>query len=43
VDPSLVVPSLVVRRYTVEGMTCEACAVTLQADLAELDGVVSAE
>jgi copper chaperone CopZ len=36
-------PSLVVRRYTVEGMTCEACAVTLQADLAKLDGVASAE
>lgn len=35
--------SLAVQRYAVEGMTCEACAVTLQADLAKLDGVVSAE
>lgn len=35
--------SLIVQRYTVEGMTCEACAVTLQAELAGIDGVVSTE
>lgn len=34
--------SLVVQRYNVEGMTCEACAVTLQADLLKIDGVVGA-
>ncbi len=34
--------SLVVQRYTVEGMTCEACAVTLQADLLKIEGVVRA-
>lgn len=34
--------SLVVQRYTVEGMTCEACAVTLQADLLKIDGVAAA-
>ena len=35
--------SFAVQRYAVEGMTCEGCAVTLQADLAKLEGVVSAE
>lgn len=34
--------SLIVQRYAVEGMTCEACAVTLQADLLKIDGVVGA-
>lgn len=34
--------SLTVQRYTVEGMTCEACAVTLQADLSKIDGVAAA-
>lgn len=34
--------ALVERRFRVEGMSCEACAVTLQADLAALDGVSSA-
>lgn len=44
-DSSAAAPSgasLAVQRYTVEGMTCEACAVTLQADLAKIDGVASA-
>lgn len=35
--------SVTVRRYAIEGMTCEACAVTLQAELSTIDGVVSAE
>lgn len=30
-------------RFAVEGMTCEACAVTLRADLAKIDGVNAAE
>jgi len=30
-----------VHRFSIEGMTCEACAVTLQADLEKLDGVSS--
>lgn len=34
--------SRTVQRYTVEGMTCEACAVTLQADLLKIHGVVGA-
>jgi copper chaperone CopZ len=33
--------SLTVQRYTVEGMTCAACAATLQADLAQIDAVAS--
>ncbi len=33
--------SLTVQRFTVEGMTCAACAVTLQADLSKIDGVAS--
>ncbi len=35
--------SLTTVRFDVTGMTCEACAVTLQADLAKIDGVVAAE
>lgn len=30
-------------RFDVQGMTCEACAVTLRADLSQIDGVESAE
>jgi len=35
--------ALVAHRFRVEGMTCESCAVTLQASLARIDGVSSAE
>lgn len=35
--------TLVVHHFRVEGMSCEACAVTLQVDLAGLEGVSSAE
>ncbi|MEQ9616650.1 MAG: heavy metal-associated domain-containing protein [Phycisphaerales bacterium] len=35
--------SLTTMRFDVAGMTCEACAVTLQADLAKIDGVAAAE
>lgn len=44
-QPAVSTPSvgaLTVQRYAVEGMTCAACAVTLQADLAKIDGVASA-
>jgi copper chaperone CopZ len=36
------VAAITVQRYAVEGMTCAACAVTLQADLATIDGVARA-
>lgn len=35
--------SLTTLRFAVEGMTCEACAVTLRADLAQIDGINAAE
>lgn len=35
--------SLSTLRFDVAGMTCEACAVTLQADLAKIDGVAGVE
>lgn len=35
--------SLTTLRFAVEGMTCEACAVTLRADLAQIEGVNAAE
>lgn len=41
-ESAAVVAGTPVHRFSVEGMTCEACAVTLQADLDKLDGVSSA-
>jgi len=35
--------SLTTMHFDVAGMTCEACAVTLQADLAKIDGVAGVE
>ena len=35
--------ALITMRFGVEGMTCEACAVTLRASLAQIDGVNAAE
>ncbi len=37
-----IVAGATLHRFRVEGMTCEACAVTLEADLVKLDGVSSA-
>lgn len=34
--------ALVVQQYNVEGMTCEACALTLQTDILKIAGVVGA-
>jgi len=40
--PAAVVTGATLHRFTVEGMSCEACATTLQADLERLDAVASA-
>lgn len=37
-----VITTAALHRYSVEGMTCEACATTLQTDLERIAGVVSA-
>lgn len=41
-DSSAAIDGTPVHRFSVGGMTCEACAVTLQTELSRLDGVVSA-
>lgn len=41
-DAAAVVTGAALHRFSVEGMTCEACATTLQADLESIDGVASA-
>jgi copper chaperone CopZ len=41
-DSAAAVTGAALHRFSVEGMTCEACATTLQADLERIDGVASA-
>jgi len=41
-DSSPALNATALHRFRVEGMTCEACAVTLQAGLESIDGVASA-
>jgi len=41
-ESAAVVTGAALHRFNVEGMTCEACATTLQADLEKIDGVASA-
>lgn len=40
--PHAVVAGAALHRFRIEGMTCESCAVALEADLGKLDGVSSA-
>lgn len=40
--PHAVIAGAALHRFRVEGMTCEACALALEADLGKLDGVSSA-
>jgi copper chaperone CopZ len=41
-ESSAGVSSAALHRFAVEGMTCEACATTLQADLEKIEGIASA-
>lgn len=41
-DSAAAIAGAALHRFSVEGMTCEACATTLQADLEKIDGVASA-
>ncbi len=41
-NSAAIVPGTALHRFRIEGMTCEACAVTLEADFMKLQGVSSA-
>lgn len=41
-ESAAVVTGAALHRFSVEGMSCEACATTLQADLEKIDGIASA-